>query len=48
MIFYLFTIIALDIASALSEKVILYTRHGARSPKTYTEIDSKYLWRTIE
>ncbi|KAM3130417.1 hypothetical protein pb186bvf_017516 [Paramecium bursaria] len=47
MIFYLF-IIALDLASALNEKVILYTRHGARSPKTYTEIDSKYLWRTVE
>lgn len=25
-------------------KTILFTRHGHRSPKVYTEIDTKYYW----
>lgn len=29
-----------------SYKSILITRHGARSPKVYTEIDTAYYWNT--
>ena len=27
-----------------AERVILITRHGHRSPKTFTEVDEKYIW----
>lgn len=37
-------ILLILLQSVLAYKTILFTRHGARSPKTYTEIDTKYLW----
>lgn len=39
-------LIALTVGSC-SYKSILITRHGARSPKVYTEIDTAYYWNTL-